>query len=57
MLLNNLSCIYFIFLDEYVEKEQCIPQKGYKYVSQIVLNLGFQTPCLLPSLPRTSEHL
>lgn len=57
MLLNNLSCIYFIFPDEYVEKEQCIPQKGYKYVSQIVFNLGFQTPCLLPSLPRTSEHL
>lgn len=57
MLLNNLSCIYFIFLDEHVEEGQCIPQKGHKYVSQTVFNLAFQTPCLLPSLPRPSEHL
>lgn len=56
MLLNDLNCIHFIFLDDYMEKGQYTPQKGHKYISKTVFYLGFQTPGLLPSPLRPSDH-
>lgn len=57
MILNDPSYTYFIFLDGYVERGRYIPQKGHKNVFQIVFNLGFQTPYLLPTPLRPSHHL
>lgn len=57
MILNDPSYMYFIFLDGYVERGWYILQKGHKNVFQIVFNLGFQTPYLLPTPLRPSHHL
>lgn len=57
MLLNDPNCIYFIFLDDCVEKRWYMSQKGHKYVSQIVFTLGFQTPYLLPAPLMPSDPL